>query len=389
MARKVPGSRSELIHCENCDEDYSATYKRCPFCGARPDKTAYTQSFQTSRLQDTGRLHDTGRGRRGEEHAPTEATGRVATRTRSHGRSQPQEDDYRFDGGDVFDSDGDYEEDYASHGGKRLAPSAWGVSPTRVAGYVFSAVLFVAAILIVALVIVPMVTKGNVEPPADSNNTALVDPSDSVSPSQTADPSDDPSSTPTPSDDPDSSPSPSETVPAGQTATSFTLDKTEFTISARYPDPVQIKATLLPAGSTGTISWTSSDPSVVTVDDTGLVTAVGKGSATITATLPGGVTQTCKVISSITGGTASPSPSAPASGSLTLSRKEFTISDRYPDPVTLTVTGASGTITWSTSDASVASVDANGTVSRVGSGRCTITVSDSSGKTASCLVLCS
>ena len=36
MARKVPGSRSELIHCENCDEDYSATYKRCPFCGGPP-----------------------------------------------------------------------------------------------------------------------------------------------------------------------------------------------------------------------------------------------------------------------------------------------------------------------------------------------------------------
>ena len=26
------GTKNELIHCENCGEDYSATYKRCPFC---------------------------------------------------------------------------------------------------------------------------------------------------------------------------------------------------------------------------------------------------------------------------------------------------------------------------------------------------------------------
>ena len=26
------GTKNELLHCENCGEDYSATYKRCPFC---------------------------------------------------------------------------------------------------------------------------------------------------------------------------------------------------------------------------------------------------------------------------------------------------------------------------------------------------------------------
>ena len=34
MARKsAPGT---LIHCDACGEDYSATYKRCPFCGEKP-----------------------------------------------------------------------------------------------------------------------------------------------------------------------------------------------------------------------------------------------------------------------------------------------------------------------------------------------------------------
>ena len=28
-------SPNSLIHCAVCGEDYSATYKRCPFCGAK------------------------------------------------------------------------------------------------------------------------------------------------------------------------------------------------------------------------------------------------------------------------------------------------------------------------------------------------------------------
>lgn len=29
---RSPVRRNDMIHCENCGEDYSATYKRCPFC---------------------------------------------------------------------------------------------------------------------------------------------------------------------------------------------------------------------------------------------------------------------------------------------------------------------------------------------------------------------
>ena len=35
MARK--NNSEELIHCNVCGEDYSATYRRCPFCGERMD----------------------------------------------------------------------------------------------------------------------------------------------------------------------------------------------------------------------------------------------------------------------------------------------------------------------------------------------------------------
>jgi hypothetical protein len=30
--------RNDVIHCEKCGEDYSVTYKRCPFCDERPSK---------------------------------------------------------------------------------------------------------------------------------------------------------------------------------------------------------------------------------------------------------------------------------------------------------------------------------------------------------------
>ncbi len=30
-------ARTRLIHCDNCGEDYAATYRRCPFCDAKSD----------------------------------------------------------------------------------------------------------------------------------------------------------------------------------------------------------------------------------------------------------------------------------------------------------------------------------------------------------------
>ena len=37
--RQSPIRRPDMIRCENCGEDYSSTYKRCPFCDERPGRT--------------------------------------------------------------------------------------------------------------------------------------------------------------------------------------------------------------------------------------------------------------------------------------------------------------------------------------------------------------
>ena len=75
------------------------------------------------------------------------------------------------------------------------------------------------------------------------------------------------------------------TVHFGETdiipATGITLSKTSLNL--KKGDSATLTATVTPSGSTDSVSWTSSNTSVATVSN-GVVTAVGKGSATITAT---------------------------------------------------------------------------------------------------------
>ncbi len=74
-------------------------------------------------------------------------------------------------------------------------------------------------------------------------------------------------------------------------ATGITLSKTSLNL--KKGDSATLTATVTPSGSTDSVSWTSSNTSVATVSN-GVVTAVAKGSATITATA-GGKKATCTV----------------------------------------------------------------------------------------------
>ena len=58
----------------------------------------------------------------------------------------------------------------------------------------------------------------------------------------------------------------------------------------------QITATIEPANADDkTVTWTSSDDTIATVDNTGLITFVKAGTATITATTSNGLTATVEV----------------------------------------------------------------------------------------------
>ncbi|MCI8538290.1 MAG: hypothetical protein HFF18_06450 [Oscillospiraceae bacterium] len=150
--------------------------------------------------------------------------------------------------------------------------------------------------------------------------------------------------------------------------------------------------------------WTSDNPSQVYVTQTGLVYAVSPGTVTVTVTA-GSVSASCIVRNKTTGtppadpggqapadpaittpATTSPEPSAPTVSPVSLNKSDFTIRAQDPSTYQLKVSGGDGqNYTWVSDNTSVATVSESGLVTKVGSGRCNITVT-SGGQSASCIV---
>lgn len=100
----------------------------------------------------------------------------------------------------------------------------------------------------------------------------------------------------TPPPTPVITPSPVPTIPVASVSVTF-LGSPIHEFTQRVGDaPIQLKAEIYPveAVSTAKLEWRSSDESIVTVDGTGAVTAVGPGWAEVIAEC-GGVATSCKV----------------------------------------------------------------------------------------------
>ena len=145
-------------------------------------------------------------------------------------------------------------------------------------------------------------------------------------------------------------------------------------------DSYTLTYTIVPSDAVGTVSWTSSNNSVASVNG-GVVTAVGEGSAVITARVSGSVYATCNIsVSSrpvsVTGVSISPS-------SLNLSTKSGSRTLDY----TITPNGAKpSSLYWESSNSSVVTVDGSGKVTPVGAGSADITLTTDNGTKGTCHV---
>lgn len=148
-----------------------------------------------------------------------------------------------------------------------------------------------------------------------------------------------------------------------------------------------LTATVAPATATNkAVTWTSSAPAIATVDASGTVKGIAPGTATITVkTADGGKTATCAVTVK-----EAAAPAVKVTG-ITLNYSSITVNgDLERVQLIATVAPATATdqsLTWTSSDASVASVDGAGlvTIRKKGKAMVTAKANDGSGVSASCL----
>ncbi len=148
----------------------------------------------------------------------------------------------------------------------------------------------------------------------------------------------------------------------------LTLSQSAITI------PAGETARITAAGGSGEIVWSSSNENIAIVNG-GSVTGIAGGTVTITAAC-GSETVTCTV--TVTGDPwVSPEE-------LKLNYTDFTLRVGDP-PVKMKVIGTDSPVIWTSSDVTVATIDENGVVRRVGKGNCTITA-EVDGQKLTCIV---
>ncbi|MBR4830134.1 MAG: Ig-like domain-containing protein, partial [Muribaculaceae bacterium] len=165
-------------------------------------------------------------------------------------------------------------------------------------------------------------------------------------------------------------------------ATGITLNKSSLSLYVSQTS--QLTATVYPADTGNkTVAWTSSDPSVATVDQNGLVTALAAGNATITATTTDGSDLSAMCVVTVNNMLASSVIVTPSSLTLDMDESYQLTATVYPANTT------NKAVTWKSSDPAIATVSSDGVVTAVSPGivNITATTADGSNLSATCKVI--
>ena len=170
------------------------------------------------------------------------------------------------------------------------------------------------------------------------------------------------------------------------TVSSITVSPTSATLDINDTQQLTATVSVTPSSADNTVRWSTSDANVATVTPTGLVTAVGQGTATITAAsnLDNTKSATCTIT---VNAPAAPIPvtdiSLPATATVGIgATTTLTVSYTPADANTGKV------VTWSSANENTATVDASGVVTGVAAGTVAITATSTTNAsiTASCNV---
>ena len=162
---------------------------------------------------------------------------------------------------------------------------------------------------------------------------------------------------------------------SGKPVQSLSLNKSTLALLSGKSET--LVATVEP--SDAPLQWTSDNVLVAAVSQSGLVSAIGNGTATITVSAENGKTSSCTVTVTT------------AVSGITLNKTALSLAEGAQEQLTATIspsTASDKTVSWSSSNTSVATVDQSGNVTAVSKGITTITATanDGSGKIASCSV---
>ena len=163
----------------------------------------------------------------------------------------------------------------------------------------------------------------------------------------------------------------------------ITLNKDRLGLQLQGNTTVTEQLTATVVNLIGDVEWSSSDEAVAKVSDDGLITAVGLGNTVVTATVVfdgKAYIASCEV--TITDVPVTSVDVTPASVTINKGGTTTLTAEVGPENVT------DRTVTWTSGDAQIATVDANGVVTGVAGGttQITATANDGSGYSAKCTV---